>query len=172
MPLTDLNFNKNMLSPTGFSFNIKKLPEFNFFVQNVQLPGIALGTSDRPTPFKAIPVIGDHVTFGELNVTFKINEDLGNYIELFNWIKGLGFPEDYKQYKDLADKPSYTGDGLYSDAYLLIMSSSMTPVVRVEIEDLFPVNLSDIDMNTQDASIEYITATASFRFTTYKFTSL
>ena len=47
--------NQNMLSPVGFSFHIKKLPEFNFFVQNVTLPGVSFPVIEQPTPFKAVP---------------------------------------------------------------------------------------------------------------------
>lgn len=164
-------FNKNMLSPLGFSFNIKKLPEFNQFVQSVTLPGINLGFTERPSPFKSIPVFGDHVTFTELSVTFKINEDLGNYIEVYNWMQGIGFPDKFDQHREIADPAKrITGDGLETDAYLMIMSSNMQPIIRIDIEDLFPVSLSDITLDSRDTQVEYIEATATFKFLKYSFT--
>lgn len=165
-------FNKNMLSPTGFSFHIQKLPEFNFFVQEVTLPGVNLPLVEQPNPFKKIPVSGDHIEYGDLSVSFKVNEDLGNYIEVFNWIKGLGFPDNFGQYKDLANADSAAGQGLESDAYLMVLSSAMNPIVRIDFMNLFPTSLTDIVMNSQDSALEYITATATFRFLNYKFTSV
>ena len=122
-----------------------------------------------PNPFKAIPVYGDHATFGELTASFKINEDLGNYIEIFDWITGLAFPKEYTQYSRLKSKDSI-GEGLESDAYLMIMSSNQNPIMKVEIEDLFPIALSDITMDSRDTSIEYVEAIATFKFKGYKFT--
>lgn len=165
--------NKNMLSRLGFSFNIKKLPEFNFFVQSVTLPGISMGSIDQPTPFKNINFPGDRITYGDLTVNFKINEDLGNYIEIFNWITSLGFPESFDQYRDIAtESKKITGDGIYSDGYLMIMSSNMQPIIRVDIQDLFPTSLTDIEMDSRDTSLEYIEATVTFKFLNYKFTPI
>ena len=164
--------NKNMLSPVGFSFHIKKLPELNFFVQSVTMPGVSLPIFEQPTPFKAVPRIGDHLQYGELVVTFKVNEDLGNYIEIYDWLKGLGFPDDFDQYKDLAaDNKQLTGDGLESDAYLMIMSSAMNPIMRIDFEDVFPTSLGDFSMDSRDTGIEYIETTATFKFLRYTFTS-
>lgn len=162
--------NKNMLSPLGFNFFIKKLPEFNFFVQSVTIPGINLGYAEMPNPFKTIPIYGDHATFGELTVAFKINEDLGNYIEIYDWITGLAFPKEFSQYSRLKAK-NVIGEGVDSDAYLMIMSSNQNPIMKIEIEDLFPVSLSDITMDARDTSLEYVEATVSFKFKNYKFTA-
>lgn len=168
-----MTMNKNMLSPLGFSFNIKKLPEFNFFVQSVSLPGIQLGSTEMPTPFKAIPVYGDHATFGNIVVTFKINEDLGNYVEIYNWIYGLAFPTEYPEFKRLKDlDQAGTGEGIESDATLTILSSNQQPVMRIAFEDVFPIGLSDIVMDARDTTMEYIEATVEFRFKIYTFTSL
>lgn len=163
--------NKNMLSPVGFSFHIKKLPEFNFFVQSVTLPGVNLPIFEQPTPFKAVPRYGDHLQYGEVTVNFKINEDLGNYIEIYNWLVGLAFPDNFDQYKDLAEpNKQLTGDGLESDAYLMIMSSAMNPIMKIDFEDIFPTSLGDISLDSRDSGIEYIETTASFKFLRYTFT--
>jgi len=164
--------NNNMLSPVGFSFQIKKTPNINFFVQSVTLPGITLGQIDVPNQLKVVPVPGDHITYGDLDVTFKINEDMSNYLEIFSWITALGFPDNPGQYRSIEQRPSFSGDGIYSDASLTILSSAMNPSMRVEITDAFPTSLTPITLDTRDTSIEYIEATASFRFLNYTFKRL
>jgi hypothetical protein len=164
--------NKNMLSPVGFSLNIKKTPELNFFVQAVTLPGITIGSYDQPTPFKILPTIGDHITYGDLDVTFKVNEDLGNYIQIFNWITQIGFPDNFDQHKAIANKNKASGDGIYSDATFMLLSSAMQPIIQVEIQDMFPVSLTSLEFNSRDTTIEYIEATVSFKFKNYYFTEL
>lgn len=161
--------NKNMLSPVGFQFSIQRMPNMNFFVQSVNLPGIAVTSVEQPSRFKQIPIPGDKIEYGELEVTFKIDEDMRNYIEVFEWIRGLGFPDNHSQYKDLQDQPSYTGGGIYSDATLTILSSAMNPNLRIEIRDAFPITLTPIELSAVNPDIEYIEATASFRFLGYDF---
>jgi hypothetical protein len=165
--MTELN--KNMLSPLGFNFKIEKTPDMNFFVQSVSLPGIQLGQTEMPNPFKSIPVYGDHITYGDLDVTFKVNEDLSNYIELFDWITGIGFPDNYNQHAELANQPISTGQGLESDATLTVLSSAMNPVIIVQIKDLFPISLTPLEFNSRDIGVEYIEATVSFKFLNYTF---
>lgn len=166
------DFNKNMLSPVGFSFQLMRAPDIEFFVQSVSLPGITMNSPEVPNPFIAYPVPGDHITYGEFELTYKINEDMSNYLEIFDWMTALGFPDNFDQHKTIAEKRSYSGEGIYSDATLMIMSSSMNPVMQIEIRDMFPVSLSPLTMNTSDTNIEYVDATASFRFTNYKFKRL
>ena len=161
--------NKNMLSPIGFNFEIRRLPSMNFFVQSVTLPGATLGTIERPNPFRNIPIFGDKIDYSELEVTFKINEDMTNYLEVFNWITALGFPDNFDQFKELSDKPRFSDERFYSDATLTILSSAMNPNIQVFITDLFPVSLSPIVMDTRGTDVEYIEASASFRFQNYTF---
>lgn len=167
-----LDFNKNMLSPVGFKFQLHRSPEIEFFVQSVNLPGITIGSTEVPTPFINIPVYGDHINFSELEITFKINEDMSNYLEIFDWITAIGFPDEFDQHRNIANRPNYTGEGIYSDASIMILTSAMNPKIKIEIRDMFPVSLSSLIMDTTDENISYIDATASFRFTNYKFTRL
>ena len=44
-----------------------------------------------PTPFKEIPVQGDHLTFDNLEITFLVDEKLENYRELHQWLVGIDF---------------------------------------------------------------------------------
>jgi hypothetical protein len=156
-------FNKNMLSPLGFSFHIKKLPEFNHFCQSVTMPGPELGYTERATPFKTIPVYGDHLVYGELTAEFKVNEDLGNYIEIYNWLQGVGFPDDFQQFKDISRPDAkLEGSGVESDAYIMVLSSNMQPIVRIDIQDMFPVGLSELRWDSRDSGVEYIEAQVRF----------
>lgn len=164
--------NKNMFSPTGFSFNIKRTENVNFFVQSVTLPGITLPFTEQPTPFKKIPVYGDHIDYSELDVTFKINEDMSNYLEIFDWITAIGFPDEFEQHAQIANKQKYTGEGIYSDGNITILSSAMNPIMRIDIIDMFPTALTPITVDTKDTEINYLEATASFKFSNYRFTRL
>lgn len=158
--------NKNFLSPVGFKFSIKKLPYTNFFVQSLNIPGMQFGTAPVDTPFITIPVPGDHIKYRDFNLTFKIDEDMSNYIEIFNWIVGMGFPENFDQYKQIARKRPGSGDGIITDANIIILSSSRNPVCEIDLIDMYPVSLTDVIFDTRDTTIDYIEATATFKFRT------
>ena len=48
--------NPQFLSPVGFNFSIRKLPNVNYFAQSINLPGVQLGETILPTPFIAVPL--------------------------------------------------------------------------------------------------------------------
>lgn len=156
--------NPNFLSPLGFKFQLKKTPNTNFFVQSAIIPQLTLGTASVPTPFTTLPMPGDKVTFSEFQITFKVDEDMTNYLELFNWIVALGHPQNFDGYKELASKPSYTGEGLISEASLIILGSAKQPTAEVHFYDMFPVSLSDVTMDSRNTDVDYVTCTASFNY--------
>lgn len=164
--------NKNFLSPLNFKFQIKKAPYINFFIQQVNIPAITLQTADTGNPFVNIPFPGEHLKFGELKITFKVDEDLQNYLEIHNWIRALGKPETFDQYKNIQDKPIASGDGIYSDISLIILSSSKMPNYEIVYVDGYPVSLSDLIFNTVDSDVNFIAATAIFKYTYYTISNI
>lgn len=165
--------NKNFLSPLGFRFFIKKLPNVNFFVQKVNVPGVSIAQSPTmPNPFTKIPYAGDHLEFEELQLTYTVDEDLSNYIEIHNWIRGLSFPDNFSEYKALANKPAVSGEGLKSDASLIITTNGKSPNFECVFEDAFPVSISNMNFATTEDSVNYIEATATFLYTQFKISAL
>jgi hypothetical protein len=159
--------NKNFLSPLNFKFQIKKAPHVNFFIQKVNIPSITLAAPDYANPFTSVPNPGDHLKYGELSITFKVDEDLQNYLEIHNWMKALGKPENFDQYKNIQNIPVATGDGIYSDISVIALASTKQPNYEIVYQDAFPVTLSDVTFNTTDSSVNYIEASASFKYMVY-----
>ena len=137
-----------------------------------------LGVANHPTYLKDIPTPGDKVDFGDLNVRFLVDEDLGNYAQLQRWIRGLGFPESLQEFIDLekdATMPANyynQGDDIYSDGTLQILSSNFNAKFNVMFKDLWPYSLSTLNFDATDTDIEYFTADASFKYTIYDITDL
>ena len=52
-----------------------------------------MGNATQPTYLKDLPIPGDKMEFEDLNVRFLVDENLENYMEIQNWMRGLGFPE-------------------------------------------------------------------------------
>lgn len=156
--------NINFLSPLGFRFILRRSPNVNFFCTRIRIPGFDLGPANLQTPFKGVPLPGDKPTFGDLVLTFKIDEDLKNYLEIFNWMAKIGFPEKFEQYASIAKIPSGTGQGIVSDGTVSILNSAMNPTTEFRFEDLWPSGLSALDFTSEDTSVNYIAADVTFKF--------
>lgn len=154
--------NKNFLSPLGFKFNIYKTPGVNYFVQAAAIPSLNIGRVEQGTPFSRLKFPGDKLDYGDLNITFRVDEELRNYYELYNWMTGMGKPENFDQYKTLATAPQ--GQGIYSDATLVVLSSAKNPIVEISFRNLYPVSLSEINFNTQLNDVDYIDVIATFAY--------
>lgn len=179
--LTDQPTNKNFLSQIGFKFTINKTPNINYFVHRANLPGISLGSADIQTPFSRIPIAGDHLTFDDLTIEFKVDEDMKNYVELYNWILAIGFPDNFDQYKEIDNQRSgpisgnvnrMTGGGVYSDATLTILSSAMNPIHHITYNDCYPTSIGDLAFSAIDTDVQYLTCSATFRYRKFSITTL
>ena len=164
--------NINFLSPLGYRFTLKRSPNVNFFVTDANIPSFELGFINIPSPFKNFAVPGDKPEYGSLRLTFKIDEDMNNYLEIYNWILRLGFPSNFEQYQDLSTAAPGSGVQTVSDATLTILNSSQSPNIEVQFEDLFPISISDVNFTSADTTVNYVTATVEFKFTLYKIVKL
>lgn len=169
--LNDQPTNTEFLSPLGFNFGIKKLPNTNYFVQAVNVPSVQGTDTQFPNPFVNLPTIGDRLNYSEFQLSFKVDEDMTNYIELYDWLLQLHFPEDFAQAKNIYDKQNnvdFLADGPYSDATLTILNSAMNPNVEVIFEDAYPIALSDLQFSTTAGSVDYIECQATFRYKLFR----
>lgn len=164
--------NNNFLSPLGFKFQIKKTPHLNYFVQSVVLPSVSLGVIEVGTPFSRLPLPGDKLTFNDLDVTFKVDEDMVNYLEIFNWMSALGKPDNFTDGASIYAASPMSGDGVFSELSLAVLTSSMNGNKMITFTDAFPINLSDITFDSTQSDVEYITATATFHYRRFTITTL
>jgi hypothetical protein len=164
---------KAFLSPLGFRFNILKLPTFVEYVQSVDFPAVRTGeTQGLSNPFQKIVVPGEHMTFFNLYATFKLDEDLENYREIFDWIQGIGKPSNFDQYRLLAANPVESGLGPQVDATLTLLDLNLSPNIEFYFHDLYPTALSGfkLDYTLQDPPA--VTADVEFSFTQYTYKKL
>ena len=167
--------NRNFLQPQGFRFQVARAPKVTFFGNSVNIPGIQLRTTIQTTPgLKDIELPGEIIDFEDLTLRFLVDEDLQNYQEIQNWIRGLGFPESLEEIYDLQDETIGTArDGntgtmnLYSDGTLTILDAIQNENFKVKFQDLFPYSLSTINFDATLPDTEYFTAEVSFKYLNY-----
>ena len=181
----------DLASPTQFKFQILKLPKVEYFCTAVNLPGLSLNTVQPPTPLADIPLPGEKLSFGDLEMTFMVDENLENYQEISGWLFGLGFPKSRTQFANLVEaakdrfptngKDSQTTDAgkvkygaqpigpVFSDATLNILSSKNRANIEVRFNNVFPVSLSGLQFTQQATDVDYLSATVTFQYKLYEF---
>jgi|TARA_R110000796_G_scaffold13979_7_gene44966 hypothetical protein len=173
MAATDRNpVNPNFLQPNKYVLNFGRLPNMAYFCQSVSVPGISMSETPQSTPFVDIFAPGDKAIYDIFNVTFLIDERMGSWIEVHDWIRAMTFPEDFEDYKGLsrlnkAATLTQTKTPQYSDATLTVLSSSNIPYVKIHFRDAFPTTLSTFIMSAGSGPDELLTADATFRYTYY-----
>ena len=153
----------NYLSPLEFVVSVKRLPHVQFFTQRASIPSVSKQAIEKPTPFKTLYETGDLIRYSELNLTFIIDEHMNNYIEVFNWIKGLTFPENFDQFKKLSESE----EGLRSDISIVVKNSSKNPSIIIEYYDCIPISLSEVLLDTTQSDVIYPEATVTFQYNNF-----
>ena len=174
-------------SPIQFRFKMTKLPNVEFFIQSANIPAITLGETSIETPLKDIPIPGDKVSYSSLDVSFLVDENLNNYKEIHDWITGIGFPQDHKQFSTLlgtsADRfPGTTSStaatgtsiaqpldegGIYSDATLTVLNNKNIAKTEIRFQNVYPTSLGGLSYSITASDVDYLTVNASFSYMYY-----
>ena len=166
--ITQQPANKNFLSPTGFRFILGRTPNVNYFTYSVPIPTLSLGELDLENPNVRLPYPGDKLRYEPLSIRFRVDEDLQNYLEIHNWLVGLGYPEDILGQSAYA-RGAYSGNqDITSDGSLLILTSNQNINLRINFKSMFPISLTELNFDASMTDIEYLEATATFRYYTYE----
>ena len=150
--------NLNQLNVISFETNFLRMPGVNYFCQRVNIPGITLSSSVISTPFANIPIEGDVLEFEDLTIGFIVDEDMQNYLELYNWLQSLGFPEKFPQYDNETSS-------LKSDVNILIHTNKSNPNYSIVFKDVFPVSLGTIAFDTNATALDPVVIDAGFKYT-------
>ena len=175
-------------SPIQFRFKITKLPKVEFFIQSANLPSVTLDEVKQETRLKTIAMPGSTLTFGNLELSFLVDENLDNYKELHDWIIGLGTPESDEQFAGLlatgsdrfpgstassaptgSNTASPLNEGaIYSDATLTVLNSKNIPKTEIRFRNVYPTLLTGISYDIKANDVSYIQASATFSYLGYK----
>ena len=165
--------NRNFLSGVGFKFNLAKFPKVDFFSNSARIPELNLELARQASYLKNIDIPGERLTYGDFTLRFLIDENMENYISVYTWLKGLGFPESTQEFKDLTTDKDGIRDPkeAFCDGSLRILNSNYREVAKVKFKDLFPISLTSLDFDATNTDVQFLTAQATFKYTIYNLTS-
>lgn len=158
----------NYLSPTNFSIEVSRIPNVQFFTNKLTIPGITASPTVLDTPLAAIYYSQDKLTYGDLDMSFIVDENMNNYKEILSWMEGMGSPESTKSYSTL----SSSADGIYSDISVIITNSHRNPNLKFTFTNCFPVSLGSIELDVNVQDISYATCSVTMRYDLMKMEQL
>lgn len=153
----------NYLSTGGFDIKISRLPNVEFFAQKLLLPGVTGNAVENPTPLQSLYSVPDHLRFADFDLSFIIDENMENYREIFDWLRGIGTPESLAQYKALENSK----DGIVSDITVLLLNSHKNPNIKFTFTNAFPIGLTPVSLDMSQQDVQYAEATVTMRYDTF-----
>jgi len=158
--------NTNLLQPTKFLLTFGRIPDTQYFCQEVNLPGVTLGEVNRATPFLDMFSPGTKLIYDPLEITFTVDEELLSWKNLYDWFISIADPDGF-------EKRTYVRElqrtEHFSDATLTILSALNNPVLRIQFSNVFPLTLNDINFDSKLSADTIITTKATFRYQSYMY---
>lgn len=153
----------NYLSPTSFFVSIDRLPNVEFFTQKVTIPDVSGNPQQLNSPLGILYDTPSQLIYSDLDVSFIVDEDMKNYLEILNWMEGMGAPENQTQYKNLKESER----GTRSDITIVLNNNHKNPNIKFNFKDCFPISISSVPLDITATDTNYVEATVAFRYTNF-----
>lgn len=148
--------------PNNFQLSFSRIPNCIISLQKCSVPAVQSTHVEVSTPFSNLKFPGTNQTYTPFNIQFKLDENFAAYIEIFNWMQGLGFPDDFTQFSNL--KAADKNKKVVSDATLIALSANSSGSLRFNFSNMFPVYISEIEFDTTITEPQYIDIQVSFMY--------
>jgi hypothetical protein len=177
-----------------FKVYLPIFPTTEWFVVRANIPGVTMAQASQYTPFVDVAVVGDKMQYDNFNMSFMVDESLKNYMEMYDWVKNIGFPfsgkgqfnklprpdnidrsnntrSQIRRFKEDVTSTTNTSvdtpssdRNLYTDITMTILTSKNNPIANVFIYDAFPISLGNIEYSQQETDTSYAVCEASFAY--------
>lgn len=163
-------FNENYLYPTAFKFTLARIPAVTYHCQSANIPGVSVGTmtANNPRSGRTLKIPSQNLQFEDLQITFLIDEEMRNWLELYSWIQALRVVENWGTMRPFTtDITTGTTEAQLDTGTVSVLSSANNVVKTFRFHNLFPTEVSAIVFNSAGQGAEVMTATAKFAFEFY-----
>ena len=120
------------------------------YCSKVTLPDLSMEPDIIPNQFYDAKVPTRNLTYGDMEVTYTLDEKYTNYSLLFNWLMYLKHPEGFI----VRNEPI--------NATLMIYSNNDNPKFKFELKNIFPLALTGIDFDKTVNTTDDMEATVTF----------
>ena len=154
--------NQNYIYPTYFQFAISALPNLEYYITKVNLPSFGYDSAlEQLNRFTSIRHPANKVRFENVEISFLVDEDMKNWLEISDWIRRSSVVDDH------LDILENTKDH-FCEGTLMITNSAMRPNVEVVFRNMFPTSISGFEFDSSVTELTPWTATATFSYDFYE----
>jgi len=158
--------NISNLGVNYFHFEMSRIPNVVYSIQEATLPGIRHLEQSQPTTL-GIPIkrpIGAY-RFDSLSLSFIVDENMSNWFEIYRWMRGLGNIDDDCTYNNYGDK----FENMTTLGTLYITKGTYNDNIKVNFYNMFPTSLSGLKFTSTSNSYTPQYASVVFDYTYYSF---
>ena len=152
----------NLAKSTNYKLNIHVLPETIFWLTTCNLPTLSQNEVPIPDPvlgFRYKPT--NTTTIAPMTVTFLVDEDYSNYMEILDLMYKAAGPDMSKRYQ--------TGEVTGSDGSLHILSNNKNvSEVVFTFHNLFPTILGELQMTNESPDPMLTDLTLQYDYMSYQ----
>jgi hypothetical protein len=148
---TDVNLN-NLFKGNAFSFKNAKCPTVSGLTTSVILPSLSMGTTEVPFSALRAKTPGSILEYGELLVTFNLDENWVAYFEVYDWLMLM------------RDPTKENHEDFVVDSSIVIYDNANQAIIDISFRDCFPTNLDDIPFSTSEADNVSMSVTFEFDY--------
>ena len=152
---------KNTSKQTNFKLSFREFPGLVYMARSVDLPGVAIATTEIPTGLAPVMEPSTKLDYEQIPIEFLVSEDLSNWEEIHNWMRGLTSAKSIGDNAILLERLLGAGKKK-TDMSIILLNNVGAPVVEYTFIDAWPVNLSSINYRADLTEATDVTATASF----------
>ena len=161
----ELTTNLNYLQPTGFRILIDRTryPNLEFFAQSVTHPSVTVNAVELPVRrVTSVPLAGDKITNGSLDISVIVDEDMSAYKEMHSWLERIVNEGETTSLDRMTKNPTY------ADITVSVLSSHNNTKLKIRYLDCVPTDLGTVELASTGGDAAVITFNCTFRFSRFE----
>lgn len=160
----DVEISSNLVHKSKFQVSFDGIPNFTFYCQQVDIPGISINEAAQAGPFVDGYAAGTKATFDSLTMTVLVDENLMSWFEIHDWVRRISLADGFK---DPNIRPTPTEDSKYSDCTVTVLNANHVPNVRFKFYKCFPSAFGALQFDTRSSPSEVMAFAVRFRYFYY-----
>lgn len=150
----------SLLKSSNFQLTLKSIhKDIEFFVTEVNIPGITIGSMEMQYMSMSRKIPGDSLTFDNLTATVLVDEELKVLDEILSTIK----------FTHNAEKNTYTIDPVLFEANLFITSNKNNVKFQFTFHDAWIESFSELPFSSTTTDENNLSTTIGIRYNFYTF---
>lgn len=138
---------KDLIKPNSFKFIFgeNNMADIELAITEINVPDVSIANAIVTEMYRSPQFGGTKIEYAQVTINFIVDEDLSNWLQLFDWIKMVR-----------------AGEMLYPDGHVYIMTNRNNYFMRFNYLKMIPENLSGLNFNVTDSSLATMSADATF----------